>query len=152
MVQPHYLIDTVHVGLQFSFTRTVTEDDLQAAMRLSGDHGGYHTDPDFSRAAGLRTTIVPGIFTAGLGTQVGGQLNLLAREITFAFLKPVYVGDVLRCTMTITAVYPERNRIDIEGQVVNQDGGVVLTSRGYGYLPRREWGIPRKPALAHPFD
>jgi len=89
MVQPHYLSDSVHVGLQLGFTRTVTEDDLLTAMRLSGDHGGYHTDPDFAQAAGFRTTIVPGLFTAGLCTQVGGQLNFLAREISFAYLKPV---------------------------------------------------------------
>jgi len=54
--------------------------------------------------------------------------------------------------MTVTALQPERNRIEVEGQVVNQDGAVVLTTRGYGYLPRREWGIPRKPPLTHPFD
>jgi 3-hydroxybutyryl-CoA dehydratase len=145
MAQPHLLIEDVYVGLQRSFTREVTAADLEATMALTRDHGGYHTDPDFARAAGFRTVIVPGLFQAGMATQIGGEMNFLAREITFRYIKPVYVGDVLRCTSTVTAVQPERNRIDISGEVVNQDGVQVLTYDAYGYLPRREWGIPRKP-------
>jgi acyl dehydratase len=149
---PHFLIEDVRVGLQRSFTRAVSEDDLHATMRLTGDHGGYHTDPDFARAAGFRTVIVPGLFQAGLVTQIGGELNFLAREIAFQYLKPVYVGDVLTCTLTVTAVQPERNRMEVTSEVTNQDGVVVLTSQAVGYLPRRDWGIPRKPPARSPAD
>lgn len=145
MAQEHLLIGDVHVGLQRSFTREVTEEDLHATMRLTGDHGGYHTDPGFARAAGFRTVIVPGLFQAGMTTRIGGAMNFLARDITFHYLKPVYVGDTLTCTVTVTAVYPERNRIDVAGEVVNQEGTLVLTMEGSGYLPRPEWGVPRKP-------
>jgi acyl dehydratase len=141
----HYVIEDVHVGMEFSFSRTVTEADLEATMRLTGDHGGYHTDPEFARAAGFQSVIVPGLFQAGLGTQIGGHLNFLAREITFRYLKPVYVGDVLRCTMRISAVQPEKNRIELQGEVVNQRGEQVLSTAGYGYLPRAEWGVPKRP-------
>lgn len=145
MTREHLLIGDMHVGLQRSFTREVTEADLHDTMRLTGDHGGYHTDAAFARGAGFRTVILPGLFQAGLVTQIGGVLNFLAREITFRYLAPVYVGDTLRCTVTVTAVVPERHRIDVSGEVVNQDGTVVLTSDAYGYLPRPEWGVPRKP-------
>jgi 3-hydroxybutyryl-CoA dehydratase len=145
MAQPHFLIGDMFVGLQRSFTRTVSEDDLHTTMRLTGDHGGYHTDPEFARAAGFRTVILPGLFQAGLVTRIGGELNFLAREITFRYLKPVYVGDVLHCTVRVTAVDPERHRIEVEGEVTNQDGALVLTTSGYGYLPRQDWGVPRKP-------
>lgn len=145
MAPPHYLIDDVHVGMQLSFTRTVGVADLEATMRLTGDHGGYHTDPVFARAAGFRSVILPGLFQAGMVIELGGEMNFLAREITFRYLKPVYIGDVLRCTVTITAVHAERHRIDVAGEVTNQDGVQVLTCDCYGYLPRREWGIPDKP-------
>lgn len=145
MTKRHFLIDDMHVGMQRTFTRTVTEADLEATIRLTGDHGGYHTDPEFARAAGFRTVILPGLFQAGMATQIGGSMNFLAREITFRYDKPVYVGDVLRCTFTVTAVQPERHRIDGEGEVANQDGVVVMTFSCYGYLPRGHWGIPSKP-------
>jgi 3-hydroxybutyryl-CoA dehydratase len=146
--QPHFLIGDVYVGLARSFSRTVSEDDLQATMRLTGDHGGYHTDPDFARAAGFRTVILPGLLQAGMITRLGGEMNFLARETVFRYLKPVYVGDVLTCTVTVTAVQPERHRMEVHGDVVNQHGEQVLTMDGYGYLPRADWGIPRKPAPA----
>lgn len=148
MAQPHVVIEDVYVGMQRIFTRTVSEADLEATMRLTGDHGGYHTDADFARSAGFRTVILPGLFQAGMVTQIGGELNFLAREITFRYLKPVYVGDVLRCTVTVSAVYPERQRIDVTGEVTNQDGVPVLTCEAYGYLPRHEWGVPHKPPRA----
>lgn len=138
-------IEDVYVGMQRSFSREVTEADLQATMQLTGDLGGYHTDEDFARAAGFRSVIVPGLFTAGMATQIGGSVDFLAREIRFGYRKPVYVGDTLRCTMTVTAVDADRNRIEMTGEVVNQDGESVLSIDCYGYLPRPEWGLPRKP-------
>jgi 3-hydroxybutyryl-CoA dehydratase len=147
MPQPHFLIEDVHVGFQRAIGRVVTEDDLRATMAVTGDHGGYHTDTDFARAAGFQGVILPGMFTAGLVTRLGGELNLLAREMTFRFDKPVYVGDTVTCKFTVTAVQPERRRIEVSCEVTNQRGELVLTSTGYGYLPAREWGIPRKPPL-----
>ena len=81
-------IEDVFVGMQRSFTREVTQADLHATMQLTGDQGGYHTDEDFARAAGFRTVILPGLFTAGMATQIGGSVDFLAREIRFGYRKP----------------------------------------------------------------
>jgi acyl dehydratase len=147
MTQLHLLIEDVHVGYSRTFTRVVTEADLAETMAVTHDFGGYHTDDAFARAAGFRGVILPGMFQAGLLTRLGGELNFLAREMTFRFTKPVYVGDRLTCTLTVVAVDPARNRIDMEGRVTNAGGEEVLTTHGYGYLPRREWGVPRKPPM-----
>lgn len=146
MTAPPVYISDVFVGMQRTCTRSVTEADLRATLQLTGDLGGYHTDEAFAQAAGFRTLIVPGLFTAGMATQIGGSLDFLARDIRFGYLKPVYVGDALRCTMSVTGVDVDRNRIEMAGEVVNQDGERVLTVECYGYLPRPDWGVPRKPA------
>ncbi len=141
---PYYLIDDMTVGRAFRWRRTITEADVQATIRLSGDQGGYHVDETFARKAGFRTVIAPGLLQASMGTKLGGDLNFLAREITFRYLKPVYAGDTLDVQMAVTAVEKAKNRITLEGQITNQAGEVVLTCTAVGHLPKAEWGVPDK--------
>ena len=37
-----------------------------------------------------------GLFTATLPTKIGGDLNFIARELTFQFHRPVFAGDYSR--------------------------------------------------------
>lgn len=145
---PYHRIEDLHVGQSFRWRRAITEADLWATIRLTGDHGGYHVDEAFARRAGFRTVITPGLLQAGMMTKLGGDLNFLAREITFSYVKPVYVGDVLEAVITVTAVEPAKNRLTMQGQITNQIGEVVLTCQTMGYLPKPAWGVPDKSGVA----
>lgn len=140
----------VRPGLRLRFRRTVTEADLAAAVHLTGDQNGYHVDAAFARAAGFRTAITPGLLQASLVTKLGGDLNLLAREMRFRFHKPVYPGDTLEAEVEVVEAEPERRRIACEATVSNQHGEVVLTCRVEGHLPAPEWGTPVKPPPRFP--
>jgi len=151
MTHEHFLIDDLYVGWQRTVTRRITEADLHATIQLTGDQGGYHVDEGWAQTVGFHTVITPGLLQAGMVTRIGGELNYLAKEITFRYLKPVYVGDTLRATMTVTEVDRDRNRIALAGEVTNQHGEVVLACDTHGYLPRAEWGKPAKPPpVDHP--
>jgi len=143
----HYLIGDLRPGQVFRWRRTISEEDLLAAVRLTHDRGGYHVDPAFARRAGFREAIAPGLLQASLFTKIGGDLNFLARDIGFRYFKPVYAGDCLDVEVTIKTVEPDKNRISIDGRVINQSGEVVVTCESTGYLPRPEWGVPEKPRL-----
>ncbi len=146
-MERHWLIDDVQVGQRFSWRRTITPADIEATIRLTGDRGGYHVDEAFAQNAGFRTVIAPGLLQGSLATKLGGDLNYLAREMTYTFLKPVYAGDVLDVTMDVVAVERDKRRLTLEGAVTNQHGEQVVTFRSTGYLPRPEWGVPVKPGL-----
>ncbi len=141
----HVAFEDIHVGWRRSWRRIISEEDIQATIALTGDQGGYHVDEDFAKAAGFRTVIAPGILQASMPTKIGGELNFLAREISFRFLKPVYAGDALEVTMEVAAIDGEKRMVTMEGQVTNQDGEVVLTINTHGNFPHPEWGIPSKP-------
>jgi acyl dehydratase len=143
-MKPLTLIEDVQVGMRLTWKRRITEQDLLDTIRLTGDRGGYHVDPDFARRAGFRAVIAPGLLQASLVTKLGGDLNFLAREVTFRYLLPVYAGDDLEVQVEIVAVEREKNRIRFEGQITNQAGEVVLTSSAYGNLPKAAWGVPDK--------
>ncbi len=145
MSREHVTFSDLHVGWRRSWRRKITQDDLQATIALTGDQGGYHVDEAFAQAAGFRTVIAPGILQASLPTKIGGDLNFLAREITFRFLKPVYVGDTLEVVLEAKSIDEEKRIVTFEAEVTNQDGEVVLTATTHGHLPNPEWGVPKKP-------
>lgn len=143
---PEYLIfEDLKIGMRWSFRRTLTGEDMEATMALTGDQGGYHVDEAFAVAAGFQRLIVPGLLPASMFTKIGGNMNFLAREMRFTFLKPVYVGDTLEAEITITTLDPERKIATFEGTLTNQEGVTVLTCETRGHLPLPEWGVPVKP-------
>lgn len=117
------------VGEVRVFERRFTEEDVLAFQRISGDAGRHHDRPD---ALGRR--VVHGLLTATLPTKIGGDLDFLARDMHFDFLRPVFTGDTIRCEVTLTEVTPEagRVRLVLSGSCRNQDGKEVLrfASRG----------------------
>jgi 3-hydroxybutyryl-CoA dehydratase len=111
------------VGQVAVFERRFSDEDVLAFTRLSGDAGRHHARPD---ALGRR--VVHGLLTASLPTKIGGDLDFLARDMSFEFLRPVFTGDTIRCEATIASVEPEagRARVMLRGSCWNQDGKEVL--------------------------
>ena len=145
MSREHVTFADLHVGWRRSWRRQITQDDIEATSALTGDQGGYHVDEAFAQAAGFRTIIAPGMLQASLPTKIGGDLNFLAREMNFRFLKPVYAGDSLEVVIEGKATDEEKQLVTFEIEVTNQDGEVVLSGSTTGHLPRPEWGVPKKP-------
>jgi acyl dehydratase len=116
--------------------RTVTVEDIDAFVRLSGDDNRLHTDDAFAREAGFDGRIAHGALVVSLATGLAWRTGLLAnttlafRSIEkWKFSAPVYPGDAL----TLRGRVAERRalpraraglvRFDLE--VVNQRAQVV---------------------------
>jgi acyl dehydratase len=61
--------------------------------------------------------MVHGLLTATLSTEIGGELAVLARTMTFEFLTPVYAGDTVRCEWTTERVETRTDRYDLTATV-----------------------------------
>jgi acyl dehydratase len=112
-----------HVGDLLAFERRFTDEDVVDFQRISGDAGRHHAQPD---ARGRR--MVHGLLTATLPTKLGGDIDFIAREMHFDFLRPVFAGDTIRCEMSVDEVAKEtgRVRLTLSGACWNQDGKEVL--------------------------
>lgn len=77
-----------------------------------------------------------GLFTATLPTKIGGDLNFIARELTFEFLRPVFAGDTVRCDATVSGLEQtdQHTRMSFNWVCRNQHGKEVMTGRGYGVI------------------
>lgn len=124
----------VRPGLELRWERTITADEILRFMELSGDRGVHHREKD---ARGR--LLAHGLLTATLPTKLGGDLNYIARTMTFDFLKPVYAGDALTCLGVVDSVKPGRafTRVSFSFTVTNQDAAVVLKGTSSGVIAAR---------------
>ena len=112
----------MQVGDVVSWQRTFTEEDIRLFGRLSGDEGVHHVTPDDQGRL-----MVQGLLTATLPTKIGGDLNFIARQMTFQFLRPVFAGDTVQCEVTIVGLEPAEQYTRLSCQCVcrNQHGKEV---------------------------
>ena len=87
---------SLKVGDIISFERTFTKKDVKLFTEVSRDEGIHHLTPDEQGRL-----VVQGLLTATLPTKVGGEHNVLARTMTFEFLRPVFTDDTILCEVRI---------------------------------------------------
>ena len=141
---PHYIyrmsskraLEDFTVGETAVFARTFTEIDTQQFVGISWDVNPYHTDEEFCRTHRVGQRIVPGLLVGSMLTHVGGLAAVLASEITFEFLAPVYIGETVTATVTVIESDDQRGWMRMEMTCVTQDHRVVVRGRVSGYHAR----------------
>jgi 3-hydroxybutyryl-CoA dehydratase len=126
-------------GDSFTVTRSFTEQDTTAFADISRDYNPVHFDYRFAKVKNFRGPICHGLLVAGLLTEIGGQIGWLASGMNFRFKKPVYVGDTIKCCLTITEL-DERNRARAEAVFKNQQDEIVIEADLTGIIP----GVPER--------
>ena len=121
----------MNVGDVITWKRTFTEEDIRLFGRLSGDQGVHHVQTDEQGRL-----MVQGLFAATLPTKIGGDLNFVAREMTFTFLRPVYANDTVECRVTITDLHEERGLETVSSSwtCLNQRGKEVMKGHAVGII------------------
>ena len=114
-----------------AWKRTFTDEDIRLFARFSGDEGEHHLEPD--EAGRL---MVHGLLTATMPTKVGGDINFIARRMTFNFLRPVFSGDTVRCEVRIDELEERGQYTHLKSSWVcrNQHGKEVMTGEAEGVI------------------
>jgi 3-hydroxybutyryl-CoA dehydratase len=121
-------------GDSFSVSRTSTEQDMMAFADISRDYNAVHLDERFAKAENFHGRICHGLLVASLVTEIGGQIGWLASGMNFRFKRPVYFGDTIECSLTITEI-DERNRAKAEAVFKNQRNEIVIEAHVTGVVP-----------------
>jgi acyl dehydratase len=109
----------------------------------SGDFNPMHHDDTVATSIGNPSVFGHGMLTAGLMARVlkdwFGPAAL--RRFQVRFSKQVWPGETLTCTATVTGLRDAEESgvglVDVECQVVNQDGEAKLTGTATAAVPRR---------------
>jgi 3-hydroxybutyryl-CoA dehydratase len=119
------------MGDKLSCTRTFTEEDIRLFAKLSGDEGEHHLLPDEHGRL-----MAHGLLTATLPTKIGGDLNFIAREMTFQFHRPVFAGDTIVCEVELVELEPAEQFTRVVSKWVcrNQHEKEVMTGEARGVI------------------
>jgi acyl dehydratase len=112
------------------FSRTVTQDQINAYAGASGDHNPIHLDPEFARSVGLPGTIAHGLLEMGIladaiASWAGGSENVLSLSCRFS--KPLLPGDTIICSGTVVSV-DDAGVATLEVGAASDRGDRVLTN------------------------
>ena len=121
----------MQIGDVIVLERAFTEAEIRSFGHLSGDEGTHHVTPDEQGRL-----MVHGLLTATLPTKIGGQLNFIARELRFQFLRPVFAGESIHCEVKIVDIEQteQHTRLAVEWVCRNEQGKDVMTGQARGVV------------------
>ncbi len=123
-------IDQIQVGDSATFAKTVTEADVVLFAGVSGDLNPAHVNAQEAEKGMFKQRIAHGMLSASFISTVlamslpGPGTIYLSKELRFT--TPVFFGDTVTATCTVTEKIDAKNRIKLETVARNQHGDVVI--------------------------
>ena len=113
-----YYIDDLKPGMSESFTRTVTEADIQKFGEVSGDMNPAHFDEAYAATTPFNTRIAHGVLSASyistvLGMKMPGPGTIFMQLLT-RFKAPVKIGETIVTMCTVREMVPEKRRVTFD--------------------------------------
>src|ERR1700734_405963 len=110
-----YYIEDLKPGMSESFTKTVTERDIELFGEVSGDVNPVHFDEVFAQGTIFKGRIAHGVLSASyistvLGMKMPGP-GTIFMSLTTRFKAPVRIGDTVTATCTVREVNTEKARV-----------------------------------------
>ncbi|HEV2282558.1 MAG TPA: MaoC family dehydratase [bacterium] len=120
----------IEVGQRASLTRVISDDDIEAYARLTGDRNPLHLDEAFAIRSRFGRRVAHGLLSAGLisavlGTRLPGPGAVYLQQ-TLRFVRPVYPGDTVTATVEVTAYREDRRVATLRTTCTDQGGATVL--------------------------
>jgi 3-hydroxybutyryl-CoA dehydratase len=133
-------IEDLQVGMQASFTKTITDADIVMFVGVSGDNNAVHIDDEFAATTPFKGRIAHGILTAGIiSAAIANRLpgpGVIYMGQNLRFKAPVRPGDTVRATVTVKEIDLAKKRVTLatvctvrDTVVIDGDALVRPTSR-----------------------
>lgn len=129
------------VGMEASYSKKISNEDVLAFAELSGDVNPVHLDDEFAAGTIFKRRIAHGfltgsLFSTVLGTKLPGPGCIYLSQ-SLKFRAPVYIGDEVVATLRLTGLDPEKARATLACACV-VDGKTVLEGEAVVMVDRRE--------------
>ncbi len=117
-------------GQSASLTRVVTAADVEGFAAVTGDTNPVHLDETYAAGTRFGRRIAHGMLavsyiSAILGTKFPGPGTIYLSQ-SVSFLAPVYLGDTITATVTVSKFRAEKGVLTLLTQCTNQDGVKVV--------------------------
>ena len=123
-------IQEFYVGQSASLKKVFSSNDVKVFAELSLDKNPIHLDETYARQSLFGKRIVHGFFVGSLisavfGTVLPGEGAIyLHQEMNFT--KPVYHGEEIKATVTVTNIKKEKSILYFDTKCENERGEIVI--------------------------
>jgi acyl dehydratase len=118
----------------FTYSRTFNQKETEYFGDITRDYNPVHYDLRWAKVKGFKGLICHGLILGSMICEFGGQVGWLATGMNFKFIKPVYFGDTITCTITITKIEGS-GRSEAEAILTNEANEQVCYAHLTGRLP-----------------
>ena len=126
------------LGDSVQLTKTFDDAEIEKFAALTGDRNPLHMDEAFAARTRFKRRIAQGILSASLiSTCIGMRLpgtGAIYLDQTLRFVKPVYVGDTVTLTATVSHIREDKPLLTLSTIWTNQDGQKVIEGEAHVML------------------
>jgi len=134
-----YYFEDLSVGMEASYAKKITNEDVLTFADLSGDVNPVHLSDDFAAGTIFKKRIAHGfltgsLFSTVLGTKLPGPGCIYLSQ-SMKFKAPVYIGDEVVATLKVTGLDVEKARATlacdcaVNGKTVLEGEAVMMVDR-----------------------
>jgi 3-hydroxybutyryl-CoA dehydratase len=130
----HHIFSDLRIGQQAAFQTSVSADDLDRFIELSGDRNPLHADRSFARARGFADRVVHGAYLSALvsrlvGVHLPGQ-NCILHSINLQFKSPLLVESEVLVQAVVEQLSEAVQAAILKVSITDlRDGRVVSTGK-----------------------
>jgi 3-hydroxybutyryl-CoA dehydratase len=122
--------DELEIGMNASFSKTITETDVSLYAAISGDFNPMHVNEEYSKQARFGRRIAHGavsqsLIASVLGTKLPGLGTVLV-EITVRFRGPTFIGDTVTASAELVEKLEKKRRVRMKLVWTNQREETIL--------------------------
>ena len=118
------------IGDTFSISRLVTDEIIRKFADVSGDFNPIHLDEDFAKTTRFGKRIAHGMLSGAFISAVLGnefkERKIVYLSQTLKFTAPVFLGDTVTATATVTNIRENRGIVTLETVCTNQNGETLV--------------------------
>ncbi|MFZ5632622.1 MAG: MaoC family dehydratase [Bacillota bacterium] len=131
--------ESIRVGDQASFSKTVGETDIYLYAGITGDFNGVHLNSQYAAGSVFGERVAHGMLSAGfistvLGTRLPGEGSVYLSQ-TLKFTAPVKIGDTITATVEVLEKIEAKRRVRLSTVCVNQRGQRVIEGEALVMCP-----------------
>ena len=127
-------------GQTASYTKTVTDEDVRAFAKVTGDENPVHLNDAFAARSQFGARIAHGFLTGAMISKILGMdfpgPGTVYLSQSMKFMAPAYIGDTLWASVTVTDYNEDKNRLTLLTEIHNQKAELILTGEAVVMPPR----------------
>jgi len=146
----NYTYHEIKIGQTATYTKAVTEQDIQLFSIVSGDVNPVHLDEEYAATTMFKGRIAHGMLTgafisAALALELPGPGTIYLGQ-SLRFKLPVKIDDEITVTLEVIKKRDDRKFVTLSCVAVNQKGKVVVSGSAEVMAPEEKIDISR-PAM-----